>query len=66
MCNVDCVCVYRRIKGSFDFILFCVCVCVCVHGVTKVRRSKREAKMGIILFFIYLDSLKGGGVREII
>ena len=38
----------------------------CVHGVRRVRRSKREAKMGIISFLIYLDGLRGGGVREII
>ena len=37
-----------------------------VHKVRRVRRSKREAKMGIILFLIYLDGLKGGGIKEII
>ena len=59
-------------------VCVCVCVCVeklkvyliyffvCVHGVRRVRSSKGEAKMGIISFLIYLDGLRGGGVREII
>ena len=62
MCNVESVCVcIEKLKVYLIYFL-----CVCVHCMRRVRRSKREAKMGIISFLIYLDGLRGGGVREII
>ena len=56
MCNVESVCVYRKIKGLFD--LFCVCVCVCAWS-EESEALKRRGQNGYHFIFYLLGWSKG-------